>query len=105
MAIADVVSDDGEYDTDDDSTITWTADYGNGYAYTFDLLNVHWHITSEHTAATNSFAIEAHFVHFDQAASDAGNSRPYAVAGYWFEISADADRDPFIDFVLEVEEG
>jgi len=40
-----------------------------------------------------------HMVHFDASAAAAGASRPYAVAGYIFQISGN-ERDPFLDYVM-----
>lgn len=41
-----------------------------------------------------------HMVHYDEEAADAGADRPYAVAGYIFEIDDSADEDPFLDYVM-----
>ena len=87
----------------DFSISTPTLDNGNitvkinGTTFTYKLLNIHFHLNSEHTINGKNYDMEMHIVHENTNTEDKNNL--HMVIAYIFEIDDDDEENSFINSI------
>ena len=69
----------------------------NGTTFTYKLLNIHFHLKSEHTINGENYDMEMHIVHENTNKEDKNNL--YMVIAYIFEIDDDDEENSFINSI------
>jgi carbonic anhydrase len=69
----------------------------NGTTFTYKLLNIHFHLKSEHTINGENYDMEMHIVHENTNTEDKNNL--YMVIAYIFEIDDDDEENSFINSI------
>jgi carbonic anhydrase len=69
----------------------------NGTTFTYKLLNIHFHLNSEHTINGKNYDMEMHIVHENTNTEDKNNL--HMVIAYIFEIDDDDEENSFINSI------
>ena len=69
----------------------------NGTTFTYKLLNIHFHLNSEHTINGKNYDMEMHIVHENTNKEDKNNL--HMVIAYIFEIDDDDEENSFINSI------
>ena len=69
----------------------------NGTTFTYKLLNIHFHLKSEHTINGENYDMEMHIVHENTNTEDKNNL--HMVIAYIFEIDDDDEENSFINSI------
>ena len=69
----------------------------NGTEFKYKILNIHFHLKSEHTIDDNLYKMEMHVVHENTNASDKNNL--HMVIGYLFESGDDYEDNSFLESI------
>ena len=100
------------YETIESTSVTYQNDFSistptldngnitvkiNGTTFTYKLLNIHFHLKSEHTINGENYDMEMHIVHENTNKEDKNNL--HMVIAYIFEIDDDDEENSFINSI------